>query len=73
MMTLAEVRDWLKTQVECPCLVHREDRRQQGAAASASITFRDQDQSIAIGGLANTSTATKSYFNPGPLGEECEH
>ncbi|MEF2969238.1 minor capsid protein [Paenibacillus sp. M1] len=59
MMTLAEIRDWLKTQVSCPqWYIGKIDGSKEqcigvyGLAASAP--------NIAIGGLENTSYASKT-------------
>lgn len=59
MMTLAEVRDWLKTQVDCPAwYIGKIDGSKECCIGLYNI--QGPRPSIAIGGLANTSTATKA-------------
>ncbi|WP_256715914.1 minor capsid protein [Paenibacillus odorifer] len=59
MMTLAEVRDWLKTQVEClNWYIGKMDGKPE-----KSITLYNLNSGtpvLAIGGLANTSYAVKA-------------
>lgn len=59
MMTLAQVRDWLKTQVECPAwYIGKID----GSKEQCIGVYNTPGPAprIALGGLANTSTATKA-------------
>ena len=57
-MTLAEVREWLKTQISCPnWYVGKIDGKKEQCIGLYSTTGRAPN--IAIGGLENTSYATK--------------
>ncbi len=59
MMTLAQVRDWLKTQVDCPAwYIEKIDGNKEQCIGIYNTT--GPTPRIAIGGLANTSTATKA-------------
>lgn len=59
MMSLAEVRDWLKTQVECPAwYIGKIDAKKQECIGL--YNKQGPPQMLAIGGLANTSYATKT-------------
>lgn len=59
MMTLAEVRDWLKTQVDCPqWYIGKIDGSKDQCIGVYSIPTGPPN--IAIGGLENTSYASKS-------------
>ena len=58
MMTLAEVRDWLKTQVDCPAwYIGKIDGSKEQCIGIYNTT--GPTPRIAIGGLENTSTAIK--------------
>lgn len=59
MMTLAEVRDWLKTQVDCPAwYIGKIDGSKEQCIGVYNTT--GPSPRIAVGGLANTSTAVKA-------------
>ena len=59
MMTLAQVRDWLKTQIDCPAwYIGKIDGSKEQCIGLYNI--QGPTPRIAIGGLANTSTATKA-------------
>lgn len=58
MMTLAEVRDWLKTQIDCPSwYIGKIDGSKEQCIGIYNTT--GAAPRIAIGGLENTSTAIK--------------
>lgn len=58
-MTLAEIREWLKSQIECPqWYIGKIDGAKEHCIGLYSI--RGPAPRIAIGGLANTSYATKA-------------
>lgn len=58
-MTLAEIRDWLKTKIECPqWYIGKIDGSKERCIGLYSI--RGPAPNIAIGGLENASYATKS-------------
>ena len=57
-MTLAEVRDWLKTQLSCPnWYIGKIDGNKEQCIGLYNTTGRAPN--IALGGLENTSYATK--------------
>lgn len=59
MMTLADVREWLKTQIECLAwYIGKIDGSKEQCIGIYNIP--GPKPRIAIGGLANTSTAVKS-------------
>lgn len=59
MMTLAEVRDWLKTQIVCPqWYIGKIDGKKEQSIGVYSVPSRAPV--IAIGGLENTSYASKT-------------
>jgi len=59
MMTLAEVRDWLKTRIECPAwYIGKIDGSKEQCIGIYNTT--GPAPRIAVGGLTNTSTATKT-------------
>jgi len=58
MMTLAQVRDWLKTQIDCPAwYIGKIDGSKECCIGLYNI--QGPTPRIAIGGLENTSTAIK--------------
>ncbi len=59
MMTLAEVRDWLKTQIDCPSwYIGKIDGNKEQCIGIYNVP--GGEARIALGGLANTSTAIKA-------------
>lgn len=59
MMTLADVRDWLKTQIDSPAwYIGKIDGSKEQCIGLYSIP--GPAPRIAVGGLANTSTAVKA-------------
>lgn len=59
MMTLAEVRDWLKTKIDCSqWYIGEMDGSKDQAIGLYGI--RGPTPHMAVGGLANTSTAVKA-------------
>lgn len=59
MMTLAEVRDWLKLQVDCPAwYIGKADTKEQKTISLYNLNIGTPV--LAIGGLANTSYAVKA-------------
>lgn len=59
MMTLAEVRDWMKTQVDClNWYIGKADTKEQKTISLYNLN--NGTPVIAIGGLANTSYAVKA-------------
>lgn len=58
MMTLAEVRDWLKTQTNCPAwYIGKIDGSKEQCIGIYNTT--GPTPTIALGGIENTSTAVK--------------
>lgn len=58
-MTLAEIRDWLKTKIECPqWYIGKIDGSKEQCIGLYGI--QGPKANIAVGGLSNTSYATKS-------------
>lgn len=59
MMTLAQVRDWLKTQIDCPAwYIGKIDGSKEQCIGLYNVT--GPAPRIAIGGLENTGTAIKA-------------
>ncbi|BCG57485.1 minor capsid protein [Paenibacillus sp. URB8-2] len=59
MMTLAQVRDWLKTRVDCPAwYIGKADTSKEQCISLYNLN--SGSPIIAIGGLANTSYAAKA-------------
>lgn len=58
-MTLAEIRDWLKTKIECPCwYIGKIDGSKEQCIGLYGI--QGPKANIAIGGLSNSSYTTKA-------------
>ena len=68
MMTLAEVRDWLKTQVECPAwYIGKIDGSKEQDIQHPGVGAKDSNR-----WFVQYEHSHKGYFNPGPLGHKCE-
>ena len=72
MMTLAQVRDWLKTQIDCPAwYIGKIDGSKERCIGLYNIHRAYTPHCNRRPG--QHEHCHKGYFNPGPLGQECQH